>query len=261
MESQRQDAAKDKRGKFAKKEGRCGRRHANPRKPASRAPSDTRKWLRDPALSPEVTAADRPEQKRPKTSKQSEEWVEVPARKDFRKKKKPNLEIRRTERTKRAHSETVLIKPSEGVSCAAILKSLKNCVNHEELGVTIGGIRETRSKGVLVEVKCSAKDRKRLDSAFRNVVGGSESVRHLVLTVKVEVMDIDPTTGDEEVAEAVRSCLQEEPLSEVKVSITKRPFRGTRKTFVRLEEARALILLKVTHIKIRWVSCRVCWKT
>ena len=58
-----------------------------------------------------------------------------------------------------------------------------------------------------------------------------------------------------EVEEAVRSCLNEESTSEVKVSMTKRPFTGTRK------EARALRLIKATHIKIGWVSCRVRRRT
>ena len=31
-------------------------------------------------------------------------------------------------------------------------------------GVKIGGVRETRTKGLLVKVKCAAKDRGRLDS-------------------------------------------------------------------------------------------------
>ena len=103
-------------------------------------------------------------------------------------------------------------------------------------------------------MKCAAKDRGSLDSAFRDVVGESRSVRHLFPTVEVEIIDNDPTAGAEEVEEAVRSCLNEEPTSEVKVSLTKRPFRGIRKAFIRLEEARALMLLKATHIKIGCVT-------
>ena len=79
----------------------------------------------------------------------------------------------------------------------------------------------------------------RLDSAFRDVVGESGSVRHLVPTVEVEIMDIDLTVEEEEVAEAIRSCLQENPSSGVEVSLTRKPFRGTKKTFVRLEEVPA----------------------
>ena len=110
-------------------------------------------------------------------------------------------------------------------------------------------------------MKCAAKDRGRLDSAFRDVVGGSGSVRHFILTVEVKIMDIDRTAEAQEDEETVRSCLHEEQTSEVKASITKRPFRGKRKAYIGLEEARALMLLKVTHIKRGWVSCRVRRKT
>ena len=102
----------------------------------------------------------------------------------------------------------VLIKPSKGVNYEAILKNLKSRVNPEELGVKIGGIREVRTKDLLVEVKCAAEDRGRLDSAFREVVKESGSVRHLVPMVEVETQYVDSTVEEEEIAEAVWRCLR-----------------------------------------------------
>ena len=43
----------------------------------------------------------------------------------------------------------------------------------------------------------------------------SGSLRYLVPAVEVEIIDIDPTAEAEEVKEAVRSCLQKEPTTEV----------------------------------------------
>ena len=116
--------------------------------PAPRSTPDMRKRLRESTASPEETKTKKPAEKRAKDSKKEEEWVEVevPTRKDLRKNKMSEPENRRTERPKRARSEAVLIKPSEGISYAAILKNLKSRVNLEELGVTIGGIRETRQR-------------------------------------------------------------------------------------------------------------------
>ena len=54
---------------------------------------------------------------------------------------------------------------------------------------------------------------------------------------------------EEKVAEAVRSCLRVETSSGVKVSLTRKPFRGTRKAFVRLEEARALTLQVLLEVR------------
>ena len=65
-------------------------------------------------------------------------------------------------------------------SYAAILKSLKSSVNPEELGISVLGIRDTRSKDLLVEMKCVAKDRGRLDSVFRDAIAESRTVPHLV---------------------------------------------------------------------------------
>ena len=100
-----------------------------------------------------------------------------------------------------------------------------------------------------------------MDSAFHEAIGASGPVRHLVPMVEMEILEIDTTVNAEDIAEAVGSCLREEPSLGMEVSLTKRPFRDTRKAFVRMEEARALKLLKVAHIKIRWVSCRVRRKT
>ena len=60
---------------------------------------DLQKRPRDSTISLQETSIKKPE-KRPKPSRQSEEWVEVPARKDHRKKKtKP--EIKELERPRR----------------------------------------------------------------------------------------------------------------------------------------------------------------
>ena len=55
----------------------------------------------------------------------------------------------------------------------------------------------------------------------------------------------------------MRGFVDHASVLELKVSLTKRPYRGNRKAYVLLEETRASKLLKATYIKIRWISCRV----
>ena len=74
--------------------------------------------------------------------------------------------------------------------------SLKSRVNPKELGVTVHGIRETRSKDLLVEMRCAEKDRDRLDSVFRDVTGEQGTVRHLVPMILVEILDLDFTAEE-----------------------------------------------------------------
>ena len=135
--------------------------------------------------------------------------MEVPAKKDIRKKRKNEPEGKTPVRSRPVRSEAILIKHSEEVSYAAVRKNLKSRGNPD----------------------------------------------------KVEILNVDPTVEAEDIEKSVWRCLREEPSSGVEVSLTKKPFRGTRKAFVKMEGARALKLIKAAHIKIRRVACRVRRKT
>ena len=62
----------------------------------------------------------------------------------------------------------------------AILKDLKKHVKPDELGVTVHGIRETCSKDLPLELKCSEEGKGRLDIALKEVIDSSRTVRHLI---------------------------------------------------------------------------------
>ena len=150
----------------------------------------------------------------------------------------------------RPRPEALLIKPAEGTSYASILREIKMRVNPDELGATVQRIRETHSKDLLAELNCSTKSRGRLDTAFKEVIGARGTVRHLIPRIEVEIADMEPTIEAEDVEDAVRSFFDQEPQLELRVSLSKIPYRGNWKAYVLLEEARALKLLKGTDIKI-----------
>ena len=77
------------------------------------------------------------------------------------------------------------------MSCASIPRDLKRRVNPDELGVTVQGIRETRSKGLLVELKVPKEGRRWLNSTFQEAIGVSGTVRHLVPRIEVEITDLE----------------------------------------------------------------------
>ena len=201
--------------------------------PGGKSTPDFLKRSRKPTVSPQECVGKKPEEKRPKTSKKEKEWTELSG---SVRKKEPKPRAGKPERSRRARPEAVLVKPAEGVSYVTILRSLKSWVNSKERGIAVQGIRETRSKCLLVEMRCNAKDRYRLGSVFRDVVGEQCTVRHLVPMVQVEILDLDPTAEKAEVKETMRSCLYEDPSAQVKVSLTRRPFKGVRKAFVQLED-------------------------
>ena len=101
----------------------------------------------------------------------------------------------------------MLINPIEGVSYAAILKDLKKHVNPDELDVTVHGIRERRSKDLLIELKCSKDGRGRLDTLLKEVIGASGTDRHLIPRIEVEIVDTEPNIEAKDIEDPVRSFL------------------------------------------------------
>ena len=191
--------------------------------------------------------------KRPEASPREEEWMKVPTRKSRWKKMPKKPEAKKPNWPRRARAEAVLTKTTEGVSYAAILKDLKKHVKPDELGVTVHGIRETRSKDLLVELKCSKEGRGRLDTALKEVIGAGGTVRHLIPRIDVEIADVEPSIEAEDVENVVRGFFDHASELELKVSLTKRPYRGNRKAYVLLEEARALKLLN-NRTKNHWTT-------
>ena len=106
-----------------------------------------------------------------------------------------------------------------------------------------------------MELKCSTKSRGRLGTAFKEAIGARGVIRHLI--PRIEIADLEPTIEVEDVEDAVRSFFDQEPEMEFRVSLTKTTYRGNKKAYVLLEEARAWKPLKAAQIKIGWVSCRV----
>ena len=157
--------------------------------------------------------------------------MKVSNRKSLRNKKEKEKKLFTTpEKSRRTHPEAMLIKPAEGMSYASILRELKKRVNPDELGATVQGIRETRSKDL--------------------VVGARGTVRHLIPRIEVEIADLEPTIEAEDVEDAVRNYFDHGTEMELRVSLSKTPYRGNRRAYVLLEEARAPKLLKGAHIKI-----------
>ena len=62
------------------------------------------------------------------------------------------------------------------------------------------------------------------------MVGARGTVRHNIRRMEVEIADLEPTIGVEDVDDAVRSIIDHEPELELRVSLSKTPLRVRRKT-------------------------------
>lgn len=127
---------------------------------------------------------------------------------------------------RRVRPETVLIKPVEGVSYADVLKILKSKATLAKLGVEIKGVRETKKEEVLMEAGAETGSRtNKSTSAIGEAVGVEGNVCELIFLTEVE--RIDTTTENEEARETLKRHFGENTTGEVKVTLTKKAFRGS----------------------------------
>ena len=67
------------------------------------------------------------------------------------------------------------------------------------------------------------KKQREVGHCFKEAVGASGTVRHLIPRIEVEIADLEPTIGAGDVEEAVRGFFEQESEIELTVSLTKRP--------------------------------------
>ena len=126
-------------------------------------------------------------------------------------------------------------------------------IKPEELGVTVQIIRKTHSKDLLVELKSPKEHRGRLEFFLKEVISESGSVRYLMPRVEVEISKIEPSIEVKDVEEAVKSFFSHGSTIDLKVSLTKRPFRSTRRVCDLLEEAWAVMLMGLQKEDVKLV--------
>lgn len=181
-------------------------------------------------------------------------WIRVPSRAKERK-KPPEVKPRTRTRVK---PDAVIIRPAVGSKYADVLRNIKQKVKPEDMGIKVTSVRETRQGDVLVELGSNTGDWKKiLGDVLRTAVGDGGSVRQLAPRITLEIMDVDETTGIEEIRAALTEVLGNNNASDIRIGMSKKSFRGNLIAYVELEASAARKVISEGHIKIGWVRCRV----
>lgn len=146
--------------------------------------------------------------------------------------------IKKKEPQRRARPETVLIIPAEGSRYAEVFRNLKQKVKPDTLDFKIRAVRKTKEGEVLIEMGPADDGRSKLSSAIKEAVGVGGSVRELVSRMEDEVLDPEAITYVKEVMNTVQKQFDGQAAVHVKVTISKKTFRWSLKTYVELSEER-----------------------
>ena len=242
-------------------------------------PQTAKSAKRPSSVSPNDSPKRRVSKKKKKEEKKSEEmetastdpgeegWEKVEKKKAKKKKKKKKKNEKKTEESKkrtspktkvevkkRAMTEAIVLKPSDGKTYAEILSGIKGRVNPSDHAAEIKSIRRTRTGDVLLELKTVGENNNSLADALKSAVGETASLSSLIPRVKLEIRDIDCCATTEEVSAAVKAKTSQQPFG---VRLT-RPNRAEQiMAIVTVTETEARKLLDSPRIRIGWVNCRV----
>lgn len=158
------------------------------------------------------------------------------------------------EKQSRPQVGKVVVKRGDS-TYAELLKSVKSKVDIAKVGVQVKTIRKTAKGDLLLEVQGGMQKADRLKEAIKKDVGKDVKITNNEVTI--HIYDIDATTSQEEVEEAVVREVGHGEAHTVKVKSMRPSWDGNQIATVLASKfiANRMILAKV--IRIGWVNCRV----
>ncbi|KAK9711064.1 hypothetical protein QE152_g25679 [Popillia japonica] len=151
--------------------------------------------------------------------------------------------------TRRPVTEKVVVK-SGNTKYADLLKSVKNCVNLEKVGVQVKTIRKTKDGDLLLEVRGDRQKAGVLKDAICKKMDNKVSL--ITSETTIHVLDVDADLTKEDVENAIRISVGNRSAHTVRVS-SMRPTRdGNQAATVQVSKAAGNILVSRGKIKIGW---------
>ncbi|KAG8226804.1 hypothetical protein J437_LFUL002850 [Ladona fulva] len=121
--------------------------------------------------------------------------------------------------TPRSHTEAVLIKPEN-------VATLREKINPAETEMEIKAIRKTNDGGVLLQLGHKTKNKREFGNLKQKVLGPNHVVRDLKPRMMLEIRDLDCTTTEAEVRDAIPREMEEPLKDNFKVAIFEPNNRG-----------------------------------
>lgn len=138
---------------------------------------------------------------------------------------------------------------------AELLKTVKSQIDITKVGVQVKALRKTAAGDLLLEVKGGVQKAGILKEAIKEKVD-----REVKLTnndVIVHILDIDATTTQKEIEEAIRREVGHGGAPTVKIKSMRPTWTGNQVATVLVSKPVANVMIQAKTIKIGWISCRV----
>ncbi|CAB0035568.1 unnamed protein product [Trichogramma brassicae] len=165
---------------------------------------------------------------------------------------------RPVQRRARHRPDVIVIKAKDASKYADILRSLKSDPTlQQKVGSSVNNIRRSAAGALMLQLKKGVENASDLGEELGKVLGTAATASALLHTSTIEIKDLDECATKEEVTAALDALLGVPVSKRDPVKSLRKAYAGTQVAVVALPDDLAATALKLGHVRIGWVNCRI----
>uniref|UniRef100_A0ABD2WNB8 CCHC-type domain-containing protein n=1 Tax=Trichogramma kaykai TaxID=54128 RepID=A0ABD2WNB8_9HYME len=167
---------------------------------------------------------------------------------------------RQQPKSRRVHhrQDAIVIKAKDASTYADILRTLKSdAALQQSVGSSVQNIRRSAAGALVLQLRKGVENAPSLGAEVGKVLGDVATASAIQHTSMVEIRDLDECATRTEIAEELARSLGAPHLNEEVVKTLRKAYAGTQTAVAALPDDLAAKALKLGHIRIGWVNCRI----
>ncbi|CAB0039106.1 unnamed protein product [Trichogramma brassicae] len=162
------------------------------------------------------------------------------------------------QRRARHRPDVIVIKAKDASKYADILRSLKSDPTlQQNVGSSVNNIRRSAAGALMLQLKKYVENASDLGEELGKVLGTAATASALLHTSTIEIKDLDECATKEEVTAALDALLGVPVSKRDPVKSLRKAYAGTQVAVVALPDDLVATALKLGHVRIGWVNCRI----
>ncbi|CAB0041136.1 unnamed protein product, partial [Trichogramma brassicae] len=154
--------------------------------------------------------------------------------------------------------DAIVIKAKDASTYADILRKLKSEPTlQQSVGSSVQNIRRSAAGALVLQLRKNVDNASTLGAELGKVLGDAATASALQHTTMIEIRDLDECVTKDEIAEALGTSLGTSGLKSEVVRSLRKAYAGTQAAVAALPDGLAARALKLGHIRIGWVNCRI----
>ncbi|CAB0040345.1 unnamed protein product, partial [Trichogramma brassicae] len=154
--------------------------------------------------------------------------------------------------------DAIIIRANDASTYAEILKKLKgDPALQQTVGSSVNKIRRSTACALVLQLKKGVDNAPALGEELGKVLGTAATASALLHTSTIEIKDLDECATKEEVTTALDALLGVPVSKRDPVKSLRKEYAGTQVAVVALPDDLAATALKLSHVRIGWVNCRI----